>query len=278
MSTSVDAVRIKRVAAVWFSPTGGTRRACMTLARALAAKAELAVETVDITPPEMRKKHYEFRADELVVFGVPTYAGRVPNLIAPDIRRAFAGNGAWALPLVSFGGRGFDDAAGELASILKERGFCIAGGAAIAAPHAFSENIAPRPADADEARISDFAEQVWDRLAAGAASDAQIPCPGGMRSYYMPLGTDGKPAAFLKAKPRVDASRCEGCCFCAGVCPMGAIPRDEPMTTTGVCIKCQACVQRCPARARYFDDPAFLSHVAMLEQNCKSPVRSVFWL
>ncbi|MEW3584266.1 ferredoxin, partial [[Clostridium] symbiosum] len=31
--------------------------------------------------------------------------------------------------------------------------------------------------------------------------------------------------------------------------------------------KCQACVKKCPTNAKYFDDPAFLSHIAMLEQN-----------
>ena len=36
---------------------------------------------------------------------------------------------------------------------------------------------------------------------------------------------------------------------------------------TGICIKCQACIKKCPKKAKYFDDPAFLSHVAMLEQN-----------
>ena len=36
---------------------------------------------------------------------------------------------------------------------------------------------------------------------------------------------------------------------------------------TGICIKCQACVRYCPTGARYFDDPDFLSHVRMLEEN-----------
>ena len=40
-----------------------------------------------------------------------------------------------------------------------------------------------------------------------------------------------------------------------------------PGTCTGICIKCQACIKICPAGAKYFDNEAFLSHVAMLEQN-----------
>lgn len=80
-------------------------------------------------------------------------------------------------------------------------------------------------------------------------------------------GTDGQPAAFLKAKPKTDHDRCSGCGDCARVCPMGAVSREEPEEITGICIKCQACVRVCGRGAKYFDDAAFLSHVAMLEQN-----------
>ena len=41
----------------------------------------------------------------------------------------------------------------------------------------------------------------------------------------------------------------------------------QVLEVTGICIKCQACIKKCPTHAKYFDDPAFLSHVAMLEQN-----------
>ena len=34
-----------------------------------------------------------------------------------------------------------------------------------------------------------------------------------------------------------------------------------------LCIKCHSCVRNCPMGAKYFDDPAFLSHRAMLERD-----------
>ena len=42
---------------------------------------------------------------------------------------------------------------------------------------------------------------------------------------------------------------------------------ENPSEVNGICIKCQACIKKCPKDAKYFDDAAFLSHVAMLEQN-----------
>ena len=52
------------------------------------------------------------------------------------------------------------------------------------------------------------------------------------------------------------------------LCPKvshGSIDFDQPSVVTGICIKCQRCVTDCPYGAKYFDDPAFLYHVRMLE-------------
>lgn len=85
--------------------------------------------------------------------------------------------------------------------------------------------------------------------------------------YYIPLGEDGQPAKFLKAKPKTDLTRCDHCGKCAKVCPMGSINPDNTDEVPGICIKCQACIQYCPQGAKYFDDPRFLSHKAMLEKS-----------
>ena len=84
--------------------------------------------------------------------------------------------------------------------------------------------------------------------------------------YYTPLRADGAPAKFLKAKPLTRWEKCSHCGACARACPLGSIDR-ETMEAVGLCIKCQACVRRCTVHAKYFEDPDFLSHVAMLEEN-----------
>ena len=55
--------------------------------------------------------------------------------------------------------------------------------------------------------------------------------------------------------------------MCASLCPMGSINPDDVTEVVGVCIKCHSCVRNCPMGAKYFDDPAFLSHRAMLERD-----------
>ena len=85
--------------------------------------------------------------------------------------------------------------------------------------------------------------------------------------YYRPLGLDGEPKVFLKAKPKTDLDKCTRCGVCASLCPMGSINPDDVTEVAGICIKCHSCVRNCPTGAKYFDDPAFLSHRAMLERD-----------
>ena len=59
---------------------------------------------------------------------------------------------------------------------------------------------------------------------------------------------------------------------------MGAIDPRNVAEVPGICIKCQSCVRKCTHHAKYFDDPAFLSHVAMLERSFQDRKENVFIL
>ena len=59
---------------------------------------------------------------------------------------------------------------------------------------------------------------------------------------------------------------------------MGSIDLADPKQVTGVCIKCQSCVRKCPHGAKYFTDEAFLSHIAMLEQNFTRPAENAVFV
>ena len=221
-------MEIKTVYAVYFSATGRTRKVVTTLANAIAQTLELPLETVDFTLPAAREETYAFTDKDLVIFGTPTYAGKVPNKLLPFVQTGFAGNGALAVPVVTFGNRSFDNSLAELCASLENAGFHTIAAGAFACQHADGDADAP---------------------------------------YYRPLGLDGEPKNFLKAKPQTDRSKCTGCGVCAALCPMGSISREDPAEVTGVCIKCHACVRNCPTGAKYFDDEAFLSHKAMLERD-----------
>lgn len=269
----------KKIWAVYFSPTGGTRKVTETIASALGEALALPVEALDYTKPQARQQVYAFQSTDLVVFGVPVYAGRVPNKLLPDLEKGFEGNGAKLIPVSVFGNRSFDDALMELKQVLEAQGFRALAAAGAVSRHSFSQTLAAgRPDREDQAELRAFAQRVARRLLAGEEFPA-ITVAGNdpVGPYYTPLQADGTPAKFLKAKPETDLSKCTHCGACARACPMGSIDPKDPALVSGICIKCQACVRRCLRGAKYFTDPQMLSHIRMLEQTYARRAENAFF-
>ena len=262
-------MNVQRVCAIYFSPTGSTAKVADTVSAELAARLGVAAEQSSFTRPGEREKTYTFGGQDLVVVAFPTYAGKLPNKILPDLKTKIKGGGALAIPVVTFGNRSYDNALAELCAVLEENGFHTVAAGAFGCRHAFTDELGyGRPGWSDQFEMKAFAAQTAQKVKGLTQIPAPIQVPGDADApYYVPRGTDGEPAKFLKAKPQTHLSRCNGCGACVRSCPMGAIDARDPSNVPGTCIKCQACVRKCTKRAKYFDDPAFLSHVAMLEQN-----------
>ena len=270
----------KKIWAVYFSPVCHTREAVVRIAERMAEELRAPVERIDFTLPDMHDKDFSFGKDDLVVFGIPTYAGRIPNKILPVVQRAFHGEGTPAVPVVTFGNRSCDDSLSELRNELTEHGFLPFAAAALAVQHVMSDKIGsgrPDAADREEADI--FAAKAAERFRKLEKIEGKLAVAGRdpVGPYYTPLGMDGQPAKFLKAVPKTDAERCDRCGVCVSCCPMGSVKMEELPVTAGICIKCQACVRRCPRQARFFDDPALLSHIAMLETNYARRAANLFF-
>ena len=279
---------IREVAGLYFSATGNTKRVTERIAKRLSGFFGCPVRYVSFTLPGERENVISFGPDTLAVIGMPTYAGKLPNLILPAVKEKLEGNGTIAVPVVTYGNRSFDNSLAELAAVLSSNGFVPVSAAAFACRHAFTDLLAPgRPSEEDLAAADRFAAEtaglIKDALQNGGKLPGKaVPDPGFIPGdadapYYVPKGTDGQPAKFLKAKPKTDPEKCTKCGLCAKLCPMGSIDGRDYSLVSGICIKCQACVRECPEKAKYFDDPAFLSHVSMLEQSFSSPKEDRFF-
>ena len=138
------------------------------------------------------------------------------------------------MPLVTYGGRAYDNALAEMCELLTKNNFKPVAGGAFLCRHVFSDKLAagrPDAADLSELRM----------LAQGVARK-------------------------LRSKGEFKALKVPGNGLCAKICPMGAIDPNDPSNIPGTCIKCCACTTYCPSGAKKFDDPDFLSHTAMLEK------------
>lgn len=257
------------VIAMYFSGTGTTEKIVREVAgeiyRLKGERGE-GPDTIDFTPFENRKKSYVFSEKDILVFGVPVIAGRVPNVLLPFLE-TIEGNGALAVPVVLYGNRNFDDALIELRNILEERGFHTVAAGAFIGEHSFSRKLAAGRPDKEDIKIADgFAADICGKLAEGSLRtpvkvDGQEP----LRPYYKPRDRKGNHINILKVKPKLDESKCTKCGICAEVCPMGSIKKDAPGVVDGICIKCCGCEKKCPEGALYFDDPGYLYHKEELE-------------
>ena len=249
-------MRISSIKALYFSATGTTETVVRTLAAELSRSLDAAAGVYDFTTPQAREETRTFAPEELVIVGVPVYAGRVPNVLLPYLKEKLRGTGGAAIPVVLFGNRDFDDALIELRNILEEDGLRTVAAAAFAGEHAFSETLAAgRPDSEDLAIAGQFAHAAVQRIAAlerlpetPVAVRGETP----LRPYYMPRDRKGDPVNILKVHPETDREKCTECGLCASLCPMGSIDPADVSRITGVCIKCCACVKKCPVGAKYY--------------------------
>lgn len=220
-------MEIKRVCALYFSATGNTEKTVAAFAETLAEQLGVPWERLPFTKPAERERDYMFADTDLVVVGTPTYAGKLPNKILPDLKARLHGNGALAAAIVTFGNRSYDNALAELCAVLEGDGFHTVVGGAFVGRHAFTDKLAEdRPDWDDRKELKKFAAAIADKVKNLTENPAPVTVPGDPEApYYIPKGTDGEPAKFLKAKPRTDPAKCTNCGACARLCPWGPLTR-----------------------------------------------------
>lgn len=260
----------KKVWAVYFSATDTTKKTVLTIADEAARLLGAEREDYDFTLPGMRENGFAAGKDDLVIFGTPVYAGRVPNVLLKYLA-TIQGNGALAVPVVLFGNRNFDDGLIELRDILENTGFHTVAAAAFVGEHSFSKALAAGRPDADDMKEAlAFAGKVAEKVKGLPEGEVPAPVevegvPHPYRGYYQPRDRKGVSIDIRKVKSLV-SDACDDCKICADVCPMGSISHENVREYTGICIKCGACIKKCLKQARYYEDEGYLYHQHELEE------------
>lgn len=255
-----------RIHTLYFSATNTTKKVVTGIGAELAANTGSGIGlSIDFTKPDVRSAAPTFSAEDIVVVGVPVYAGRVPNVLV-NYLKSINGNGALAAAVVVYGNRNYDDALVELQDILEETGFTVIAAGAFIGEHSFSAVLAKnRPDEQDMAIVKYFAKQIGEKIRGQHRTKAVV--VKGSRPYskhYIPKNEKGAPADIRKVTPKTN-SNCTDCKRCATLCPMGSIVYEEVATLRGICIKCGACIKKCPVQAKYYDDRNYLWHKEELE-------------
>ena len=177
-----------------------------------------------------------FESDDIVIVGMPVFAGRIPK-IARERLSNLTGDNTKAIAVVNYGNAHVTDALIELVDLLKENSFDVIAAASTISHHSIFDGVAVgRPDESDIEKIND-----------GSSLESEIP---GNRPYV-----DYKQLPFVVS---CDEAKCVFCLECVGVCPEKAIPDDDPADVDlDLCSRCTSCINICPENARAFIGDAF---------------------
>jgi len=258
-------MNIRRAKVIYFSPTRTTKKIMEGISAGLRLET---VETIDLTPPEMKTAAPDRLSDELVLLGAPVYSGRVSSQAAERIRR-FQGCGTPAVVVVVYGNRAYDDALLELRDLAVAAGFRPIAGAAFIGEHSYADSAMPialgRPDQKDLEKARKFGEGIRRKLQVMEPLDTEVflQVPG---KYPYQERSKREPIS-----PVTREDLCIKCGRCAEVCPEAAIRiADTVMTEQTACIRCFACVKNCPIGARRMEDPGIRKSAKRLCETCSA--------
>lgn len=256
---------------VYFSPTNTTKKVLKAIYRGINSSES---KHFDLTLPQPENAKFHFPENELAIFGIPVYGGRVPKEAVQRLM-GFKGNNTPAVIVAVYGNRDFDDAILELNDLVVSAGFVPFAAAAFIGEHSYSTTEKPiaqnRPDAADLKIAADFGKQIGERLNNKGSLEKLSTVPG--NSPYKQ--TPEKPLM----SPVTIESKCIKCGICVSVCPTEAIEMNEVMETdSAACIMCCACIKECPTDARVNDNEMIKTISQRLYENCsmrKEP--ELFW-
>lgn len=241
-------MKIDLVNGIYFSPTGNTEKVVNCIGRRIAGDY---YKEIDLTIPGNRGKDRKFSCAELVILGVPVYRGRVPEVVAAELKR-WKGNKTPAVILVTYGNRVVDDALLELKDLMITQGFVPFGAGMFSGQHSFQKEIAYNRPDKKDLRVAEeFADEIVDRVKTLDVEKVSLVVAGS--HPYKEVG----PMSQMPFLPVTDM-RCIYCMICANSCPMEAISFSNPKSVDSErCVRCTKCIRVCPVQAKRMTPDAF---------------------
>lgn len=246
---------------LFFSPTNGTNKIVTAIATSINAN----FTQYDITLAQNRTEPLHFNQNDLVIIGMPTYAGRLPKLLVPYLKTITATKTP-CICVTTYGNRDYEDALLEQVNFFTELGFIPFGAATFVTEHSATSKLATNRPDSSDLKIAaDFGTSIASRMNQLDTIDTIQPLslPG---SYPYVEKNLQLPVMLPETN-----ENCVTCGICAKHCPTASIDFTDCKTINpSTCIKCNSCVKRCPFDAKAITHVAYQNMQSMLIQNFSS--------
>lgn len=260
-----------KVCAIHFSPTGGTKKVALGLARAISPCLD-SISEIDLSLKDYDFDEVEISSDTLCVVAMPCFGGRIPQTALDRLNRI-----KWSkvpvLLAVTYGNRHYDDSLSELSDWAEEKGLFILGALLAVTEHSMINKYGKgRPNKKDMLEIETFAKSIGKGIEKGLINSN---CSGNLSGIKR-----NKPYRDYKgssAKP-ITNSNCIRCGICQESCPVFAIPKADPsITDYNLCISCMRCIKICPHKARLIEPLALKRLDEFLKPRCVEEKENIFF-
>ena len=240
-------MEISKVTEVFFSPTYSTER----IVRLIGEAWEETHQEIDLSRIPKEREIHEFGAQDLVIFGVPSYGGRVPAPAAERFRN-LKGQKTPIILLTAFGNRDYDDTLLEMKDLAEEQGFVPAAAVAAAAEHSIMRQYAEgRPDSRDQSELTNFAVKIREKIQQTEDIEGMTELSEkGNRPYREYNGVPMKPSAGKPCKKHPEE------------------------TLKETCISCMRCIAVCPEHARKVSRPVLMAASVKLKKECSERKRN----
>lgn len=250
---------------MYFSPTKTTEKAILGIGENLSNKLEYPLTKINITSSNSRDKNYSFNKDDILLLGLPVYAGRIPEILEKFLAN-LKGDKTLAIVVAVYGNRDFDDALLEMKNILEDNEFHVISAAAFIGEHSFSNKIATDRPDVNDMK---FAKMISDKI---ADKILLLKAGNDIKNFELRGNFPYKERSELPPLLQKTTDDCIFCMECVENCPTDSIDDEDPAKINqDKCIICCSCIKICPANAKYISNEKILGLKAMLEENFMEP-------
>lgn len=241
-------MKLTKIYCAYFSPGETTKKVVTGIADSFS---DYPVEMINLTDHEVREQFFDMKENDLLILGVPAYAGRIPAPVA-DALKKFHGINTPVVLIATYGNRAIDDTLMELKHCVTENGFIPCAAGSFVCQHTYLSSVANgRPDEKDMAIIHEMGDKLRERLRLAVTwAFEPLDIPGTYPYTKPPMGQ----FPFVVETTEY----CIYCMLCAEACPVQAISHSNPFSIDNEkCLRCGACLRICPAQAKAFSKESF---------------------
>lgn len=255
----------KKVFIVYFSPAGSTRHVAAVIEKqflALGAETfsfDLAECNSDVSVTISQQMEASGGKNCLFV-GSPVYVSHAVPLVMECIAGLREGDGAFAVPFVTWGGACSGISLYEMGRELTKKGFTLLGAAKVLALHSLMWPLEdPLGKGHPDANDHQMIEKLVDHVFKKLHEDD----PKGVKLFDLAYQTKENHAEMEKislqtAKAHmpertIDTQLCNHCQICIDVCPVDAVVLTPYPEFSDSCVFCFSCMKKCPEQAIHAD-------------------------